>query len=111
MYAPMNTRVATCALVLLSLAGAVRTLADEPARPLPPQTGIPAIRNFDPSDYRAGQQNFAVVQDARGVLYAGNADGVLEYDGVRWHLIPTAPGGATITTRRRCPGASRLGAK
>src|SRR6185369_16695480 len=86
---PMNTRVA-CALVLLSVAGAGRALADVPPRPLPPQTGIPAVRNFDPNDYRGGQQNFAVAEDARGVLYVGNADGVLEYDGVRWHLIPTA---------------------
>lgn len=32
-------------------------------------------------------QNFAVVQDAQGVVYIGNEGGVLEYDGEVWRLI------------------------
>src|SRR5262245_12444514 len=35
----------------------------------------------------AGTQNFAVVQDERGIIYVGNLAGVLEYDGVRWRMI------------------------
>jgi hypothetical protein len=50
---------------------------------------MPAVRNFRPEEYRAAQQNFAVVQAPKGVLYVGNGDGVLEFDGVRWRLVQT----------------------
>jgi signal transduction histidine kinase/CheY-like chemotaxis protein/ligand-binding sensor domain-containing protein len=76
-------------LAALALASALVRGADAP-RPLPPETGVPALRNFAPREYGAGQQNFALVQDHRGVLYAGNGDGVLEFDGARWRLIHTA---------------------
>lgn len=33
-----------------------------------------------------------MTQDSRGVLYVGNSDGVLEYDGSSWHLIPIRQG-------------------
>ncbi len=49
---------------------------------------FPIIRNFSPRHYQAQPQNWAVIQDLRGVVYVGNNDGVLEYDGVRWKLIP-----------------------
>ena len=49
------------------------------------------IRNYPPYQYRAGQQNWAIAQDSRGVMYFGNNDGLLEYDGVNWNLI-TLPG-------------------
>jgi signal transduction histidine kinase len=54
------------------------------------EAGNPSIRTFRPADYRAQTQNWAVVQDGRGFIYVGNSDGVLEFDGVRWRLIPTA---------------------
>jgi signal transduction histidine kinase/DNA-binding response OmpR family regulator/ligand-binding sensor domain-containing protein len=50
--------------------------------------GQPAIRNYPPDEYGAHNQNWAIVQDARGVMYFGNSHGVLEYDGVFWRLIP-----------------------
>lgn len=46
----------------------------------------PFLRNFPPSEYRGNQQNWAVVQDKRGIMYFGNNDGVLEFDGVSWRL-------------------------
>ncbi|QXD15865.1 histidine kinase [Rhodocaloribacter litoris] len=45
--------------------------------------------HFSPDEYGAYHQNWAVVQDGRGIVYVGNNDGVLEYDGVRWRLIRT----------------------
>lgn len=59
------------------------------------ESGIPDIQNFSPKDYRASSQNWAIVQDLRGIMYFGNVDGVLEYDGVHWRLIRT-PQNATI---------------
>ncbi|MBI3131484.1 MAG: response regulator [Acidobacteria bacterium] len=54
------------------------------------EAGLPFVRTFTPRNYAAGPQNWATVQDARGVIYVGNNDGVLEFDGVRWRLIPVA---------------------
>lgn len=53
------------------------------------QRGIPIVTNYSPSTYDASTQNWAVVQDNRGVMYFGNNDdGVLEYDGRTWRKIP-----------------------
>jgi serine phosphatase RsbU (regulator of sigma subunit) len=53
------------------------------------KTGIPFIRNYTPVETTGSEQNWAVVQDKRGVMYFGNNDdGVLEYDGVNWRSIP-----------------------
>ncbi|MBU0487512.1 MAG: hypothetical protein KKA07_06820 [Bacteroidetes bacterium] len=50
--------------------------------------GIPFIRNYSPKEYNASEQNWAVVQDNRGVMYFGNSDnGILEYDGAEWRQI------------------------
>jgi signal transduction histidine kinase len=70
-----------------------------------PEAGLPLIRNFLPREYRAEVQNWAVVQDARGVVYAANTAGVLEYDGVRWRLIPV-PRGGVVRSLALGPGGS-----
>jgi signal transduction histidine kinase/ligand-binding sensor domain-containing protein len=53
------------------------------------EVGFPFIRNFSADDYKANTQNFAVVQDHRGVMYFGNFSGILEYDGATWRIITT----------------------
>ncbi|RLD61874.1 MAG: hypothetical protein DRJ01_07125 [Bacteroidetes bacterium] len=46
------------------------------------------IKNFSESDYNnAAAQNWAVVEDNRGVMYFGNNEGVLEFDGTTWRLF------------------------
>ena len=52
------------------------------------QEGTPFIKNYKPNDYGAATDNWAVAQDKRGIMYFGNAMGVLEYDGGNWRLIP-----------------------
>jgi serine phosphatase RsbU (regulator of sigma subunit)/ligand-binding sensor domain-containing protein len=47
------------------------------------------IKNYSPQQYRAAIQNWAIVQDHRGILYTANDQGVLEYDGQNWILIKT----------------------
>ena len=54
------------------------------------EVGLPLLRTFSPKEYGAQAQNWAIVQDLRGVIYVGNNDGVLEFDGVRWRLIRVA---------------------
>lgn len=57
------------------------------------ERGIPfPSEHYAPPEYQQSPQNWNVVQDDRGVIYVANNDGVLEYDGERWRLIPTSTG-------------------
>jgi hypothetical protein len=49
----------------------------------------PFIRNYTPEEYKGYTQNWAIVQDQRGIMYFANNDGVLEYDGTTWRTIVT----------------------
>jgi diguanylate cyclase (GGDEF)-like protein len=60
-----------------------------------PILGTPFIRNFDSKMYKAHSQNWVALQDRRGVMYFGNSDGILEYDGQRWQNIVVS-GAATV---------------
>lgn len=55
---------------------------------MPVEHGVPYFRNYSRQVYRAHSQNWGIVQDLRGVMYFANGDGILEYDGVSWRLIP-----------------------
>jgi hypothetical protein len=50
-------------------------------------TGLPIIRNYLPSEHGGTQQNWAIVQNKKGIMYFANTGGVLEYDGSSWRLI------------------------
>src|SRR6478735_1861435 len=45
------------------------------------------IKNFTTKDYRFHPRNFYVSQDARGLIYVGNAYGAMEFDGTSWRNI------------------------
>ena len=51
------------------------------------EVGLPFIRNYSPKEYNGAAQNWAIVQDDRGIMYFGNEAGVMEYDGVAWRAI------------------------
>lgn len=46
------------------------------------------FRTYSAKTYLASPQNWAALEDARGVMYFGNTDGLLEFDGVNWRRIP-----------------------
>ncbi|RZK80300.1 MAG: transcriptional regulator [Pedobacter sp.] len=48
--------------------------------------GVPYVQNYLKSEYLSGNQNWAVAKDAKGVMYFGNAEGLLTYDGGYWQL-------------------------
>ena len=50
--------------------------------------GLPSIQTYAPEVYDAHYQNWDMVQSKEGILYIGNGNGVLEYDGVSWRLYP-----------------------
>jgi serine phosphatase RsbU (regulator of sigma subunit) len=58
------------------------------------QSFHPPIVNYSSKDYgkERNPENYCVVQDQRGVMYFGNSNGVLEYDGTSWNFITTVPG-------------------
>jgi len=52
------------------------------------QVGTPFVRNFERSDYRAGFQTWSIEQGDNGMMYFGNNNGLLEYDGIDWTVYP-----------------------
>lgn len=46
----------------------------------------PIVRNYSVADYGAGIQNWSIAQDEKGIMYIGNNQGLLEFDGNRWNL-------------------------
>ncbi len=51
------------------------------------ELGIPYMQHYDPRDYNGRPDNQALVQADNGLMYIGNSNGVLEFDGVNWRLI------------------------
>lgn len=49
--------------------------------------GLPFISNFDRNDYNAGTQNWCIAQDAEQVMWFGNNNMLLWYDGVEWGKV------------------------
>ncbi len=54
--------------------------------------GAPPVLNFSKKDFRAGTQIWDIAQDRYGVMWFGNNDGLLEFDGMHWRLYPLSNG-------------------
>jgi class 3 adenylate cyclase len=52
------------------------------------ETGSYVSQIFNARSYGAAAQNWASVQDRRGLMYFANTEGLLEFDGVGWRLMP-----------------------
>jgi signal transduction histidine kinase/DNA-binding response OmpR family regulator len=50
-------------------------------------SGFKYFKNFTAKEYQQNAQNWAVVQDNRGIIYVASQGGLLEYDGVSWRTI------------------------
>ncbi len=53
------------------------------------EIGNPYIQNIQLRKYGFENNNYSIIQDASGVLYIGNSNGILQYDGNFWNLIKT----------------------
>jgi len=49
--------------------------------------GYKYLRNYTPREYDGHSQNWCILQDMRGIIYVGNHDDLLEFDGVSWRKI------------------------
>lgn len=79
------------ALILIGAFIAVSFPQQVVAQPVTPEyQTYPFIQSFSRKDYSASTQNWDIVQDKRGVMYFGNGQGVLEYNGKQWRLIELA---------------------
>ena len=79
-------RVRLLGTVFLVASCMTGTLYGQPA-PFQTDVGHPFLTYFGPADYDAAGQNWAIIEDERGVIYVGNNVGLLEYDGVSWRLL------------------------
>ncbi|RZK42218.1 MAG: transcriptional regulator [Pedobacter sp.] len=46
--------------------------------------GVPYVQNFPKSSYLSGNQNWSIAKDDKGLMYFGNAEGLLTFDGKYW---------------------------
>ena len=51
------------------------------------EEGRPFVRGYAPADVGGNGQIWSIVQDSRGVIYAGGNSGVVEFDGATWRRI------------------------
>jgi DNA-binding CsgD family transcriptional regulator len=54
--------------------------------------GVPYVQNYTKATYQSGNQNWSVTRDEHGVMYFGNAEGLLSFDGKYWqqHHMPNS---------------------
>ncbi len=70
------------------------------------QEFTPVVNQFNKTDYNASNQNWSVGQDNDGVLYFGNNDGLLEFDGSKWEIHKIA--GNKIVRSVLCSDQNRI---
>jgi len=58
---------------------------------------VPDIVNFTTKEYKSHSINYCFTQDSAGVIYIGNAYGVLEYDGQTWRKTSLVDGKSALS--------------
>jgi DNA-binding CsgD family transcriptional regulator len=48
--------------------------------------GVPYVRNYSKNVYQSGNQNWSISKDENGIMYFGNSEGLLSFDGHYWQL-------------------------
>jgi signal transduction histidine kinase/ligand-binding sensor domain-containing protein len=94
----MHRRIALAflAAALSLVPAAAQHGAPAAQRPAPSPTaaraevGRPFLTCFSSREYGATAQNWVFAEDMRGLIYVGNNNGALQYDGASWRLIETA---------------------
>jgi hypothetical protein len=57
--------------------------------------GVPYVQNYTKAQYQSGNQNWSVTRDEHGIMYFGNAEGLLAFDGKYW-LLYRMPNGLIV---------------
>ena len=48
--------------------------------------GVPYVQNYTKAQYQSGNQNWSVTRDEHGIMYFGNNEGLLSFDGKYWQV-------------------------
>jgi serine phosphatase RsbU (regulator of sigma subunit) len=83
---------------------------------LPHLAGQPAnlpVRNYSLSDYGRlrSSQNLCILQDQKGLLYFGNANGLLQFDGKNWEFINVKEGAYVTSMAMDSSGTIYVGSQ
>jgi serine phosphatase RsbU (regulator of sigma subunit) len=71
------------------------------------------VTNYTNKDYGRGYQavNYAIILDDRDIVYAGNANGILEYDGSSWNFIRVRLGAYVTSFSKNSYGTLFVGSQ
>lgn len=91
----------TCFFVLITLINSFSLFSQVK------KNGTPYIKNYSIDDYSneevlASTQNWSAFQDEKGIMYFGNTNGLLIFDGVYWDLIEM-PNNSTVRSIKQAP--------
>ncbi len=48
---------------------------------------VPYLKNYFPNEYKAASQNWSIDQGDNQVMYIGNDQGLLRFDGGNWNFL------------------------
>jgi ligand-binding sensor domain-containing protein/DNA-binding CsgD family transcriptional regulator len=54
--------------------------------------GVPYVQNYTKAIYQSGNQNWSVTRDEHCIMYFGNSEGLLTFDGKYWQSYPMPNG-------------------
>jgi ligand-binding sensor domain-containing protein/uncharacterized coiled-coil protein SlyX len=69
--------------------------------------GIAYVKNFTKAMYNSDPKNLAIAQDKGGIMYFGNGDGLLQFDGVNWSLM-RMPNKSSVISLYSDPESSKI---
>lgn len=67
------------------------------------------IQEYPAEVYKGSSQNWDIAQDAQGIVYVGNTDGVLVYDGLEWKRVEMPATGYALTVEADNAGQVYVG--
>lgn len=70
--------VVGCMIILLIPTSAARAIDLQ-------SLAVSYVQNYSKSEYLFGNQNWGITSDANNVMYFANTEGLLSFDGARWH--------------------------
>lgn len=83
------TRFLAVAVSLYALLNHYSSWASAPPANAYQQVGLPLSQTYDPDDFNAHVQNWAITQGRDGRIYVGNGNGLLAWDGEQWQRYST----------------------
>ncbi|SEK36840.1 triple tyrosine motif-containing protein [Parapedobacter koreensis] len=76
-----NACIQRALLIVVFLTGPVYSAAQH-------RVAIPQIINYNNNQYKGGLQNWDIAQDSHGIMYFGNNEGLLTFNGRYWNNYP-----------------------